>query len=209
MYNDHNPNTPVAQTLSFTQPFEHIDFVGIANEIETEFAAIGINMVVSNYYPTGNVTCYKSICLGCDGNGIPTGFEVDPNTGIPTGEVSGSSSGSYIGGNGILIGDSVTDPITGVVTNGTGSWLSWTSSSNNNINPNTVVVYQNPNGPGYILQYEETEGLFAMGDVEIITILGNDEFNSVYDPITEEYITQECDPNALNGFVTMPFNHCP
>ena len=199
LYNDHNPLTPTFQPLPFLQPYEHTDFVGIANAIENRFQQLGINMMVNTSDPTGNITCYKSICVGCDGNGIPPDFEVDPTTGIPTGAVSGTSSGSYIGGNGILIGDSVTDPVTGVVTNGTGSWLPWASSSNNNIDPNTVVVYPNPNGPGFIIQYEETEGIFAMGDVEILRIIGNDEFDGV-----------SCDnASTQENISTIPFHHCP
>ena len=199
LYNDHNPNTPALQTLTFSQPYEHTDFVGIANEIETEFQVFGINMMVNNYDPTGNVTCYKSICVGCDGNGIPPQFELDPN-GMPTGVVSGTwvDSTSIWTGNGILVGDYIVNALGDTIW-GTYKPAIITFNIANNIDPNTVVVTPSPNGLGFIIQYEETEGLFAMGDVEILRVLGNNEFDGV-----------SCDNASLvDDIVSVPFNQCP
>lgn len=192
---DH-PSFVNPELLTFTQPYEHTDFVGIANEIETELNNLGYNMIVATDDPNGLVTCYKSICVGCDGNPLSPDLELDE--GIPTGVVNGTVTGSTITGNGVLSGDIVI-VAPGDTIFGNGYLLTTTISTTTNIDPNTITVVQNPNGPGFIIYYEETEGLFAMGDVEILRILGNNEFNGV-----------NCDAaNVLNGIPTMPFNYCP
>ncbi len=206
LFNDHNPNTAPVRELYFTQAYSHTDFAGIANEIETELNNIGFNMIVDNYDPTGNVTCYKSICLGCDGTAIPPQFETE--MGVPTGVVSGTWTGTttLMTGNGIPLGTIFTNAAN-VDIIGTSVPVTYTITISNNIDPNTVVVTQNPNGPGFILQYEETEGLFAMGDVEILTVLGTSDFNDVYDNFGN-WVTQECG-TFQSGQPTKPFNFCP
>ena len=200
LYDDHNPFT-IDNPVFFSQPYDHTDFVGIANEMENRFQQLGYNMMVSTSDPTGNVTCYKSICIGCDGNGIPPQFEVDPITGVPTGVVDGTTidSTSIWTGNGILVGDFIVNALGDTIW-GTYQPAIITFNVTSNIDPNTVVVSPSPNGLGFIIQYEETEGLFAMGDVEVLRVIGNDEFDGV-----------SCDNADVNNpqIETILFNDCP
>lgn len=175
IYNDHNPNTPAEQYRDFSQPYSHTDFVSICHNMDFQFDLLNIDMYVTNYDPYENVTCYKSICVGCNGDPIPSIFVIDPNTGAPTGGVNSPT---------VYTGTSADGNFTVTIT----------------ITVTTVPasVSPNPNGPGWIISYAETEGIFAMGDAEVLEIVGTNDFDGT-----------SCANSSTIGTVQIPLKECP
>ena len=152
------------------------DFEGIAEDIQSYFNSIGADMIVTPTHPTGEILCYKSICLGCPYTGndgievIPswsTDFFVVDADGVPTGQIVPNytqvlgtiqSHPQWNGAEWVVIEATITIII------------------NVYFDATTVVVTQNPGG-GYLIEYGYTDGIFAIGDHELLTITGSDTWN--------------------------------
>ena len=174
VYKDNITGLPTP--IPFSGSYLQTDFEEIAEEIQSYFNSIGADMIVTPTHPTGEILCYKSICIGCPYTGddgvviIPTWSDdifVTDADGVPTGELVPNLTQ--------VIGTITSDP----QWNGA-EWVvieaTITIIINVIIDPSTIVVTPNPGG-GYLIEYGYTDGIFAIGDHELLTVTGSDTWN--------------------------------
>ena len=175
VFRDNLTGLPTEQSF-INGSYWQTDFDGIAQEIQSYFNSIGADMIVTPTHPTGEILCYKTICLGCPYTGndgievIPswsTDFFVVDADGVPTGQIVPNytqvlgtiqSHPQWNGAEWVVIEATITIII------------------NVYFDATTVVVTQNPEG-GYLIEYGYTDGIFAIGDHELLTIRGSDTWD--------------------------------